>query len=381
MFKVNAINFNNALDCAAVGGGKGFVLIVSPTKRKIGEENEVQIASISSSDGEKTGRANLIIHTSDMEKDEIYYASASLKAAVVSLAKVTDIICVESKGTYLELYGEERKAEVRVELLEKDIVLQLPNSPEGVMMIMIEREKFINAIRLGGYSAEDSHIAGVDCIGFKVLEAENKLIIMSRCGTTICRAMAPIKAVKNAAEKGDAWHMVNFHFIQGMVAKLTGDMLQIAFAPKFIIVQSATAMFGAKKSESTISDGLMKIFDDKSYDYAGTIDKKDLLIGMEIAMVGMKDKNDKLVALETTENGTLKVSSESGSNKSIVIQKNHDGCLEKKIFYIEILKKGLNGCGEELHYFGKVNPKVMIIDGVDDEVEYISVIAPVSKAK
>ena len=381
MFKVNAANFNNALDCAAVGGGKGFVLMVSPAKRKIGEEKEAQIASVSSSDGEKTGRANLIIHTSDMEKDEIYYASASLKAAVVSLAKVTDTICVESKGAYLELFDEKREAEVRVELLEKDMVLQLPNSPEGVTMIMIEREKFINAIRLGGYSAEDSHIVGVDCIGFRVLESENKLVVVSRCGRTICRATAPVKAVKNAAEKGDAWHLVNFHFIQGMVAKLTGDILQIAFAPKFIIIQSSTAMFGAKKSEATVSDSLMKILDDKSYDYTGTVDKKDLLIGMEIAMVGMKDKNDKLVALETNENGTLKVSSESGSNKSIVVQKAHEGQLEKKTFYIEVLKAGLNGCGEELHYFGKATPEFLVIDGVDADVEYVSIIAPYDKKK
>lgn len=378
MFRVNASNLNNALDCAAVGGGKGFVLMVSPTKRKIGEDKEAQIASISSSDGEKTGRANLMIHTDDMKEDAIYYASSSLRPAVASLSKVTDTIYVDNKGAYLEVSDEKKESVVRVELLEKDVVLQLPNSPEGVTMIMIEREKFINAIRLGGNAAEESHIAGVDCIGFQVKEADNKLLVISRCDNTMCRALVPVKAVQSKAVNSGEWHLVNFKFIQSMVQKLSGDMLQIAFAPKFVIVQSATAMFGSKKSEGAIPELLIERLCDKEYEFSGTLDKKDLLLGVEINMVGNKDK---LVTLETHDDGTLRISAMNGSNKAKVMQKAHEGKMEAKSFYVEILKRALNGCGEEIHYFGKADKKILSMDGTDAEVEYATIVAPVAPKK
>lgn len=378
MFRVNASNLNNALECAAVGAGKGFVLMVSPTKRKVGEDKEAQIASISSSDGEKTGRANLIIHTEDMKEDAVYYASASLRPAVASLSKVTDTIYVESKGAYLEVSDEKKESVVRVELLEKDIVMQLPNSPEGATMIVIEREKFMNAIRLGGYAAEDSHIANVDCIGFQVNKAENKLLVVSRCDNTMCKALAPIKAVQDKAQEEGSWHLVNFKFIQSMVQKLSGDVLQIAFAPKNIIVQSATAMFGAKKAEGTMPVSMLERMNDKAYDYSGTLEKKDLLLGIEINMVGNKDK---LVALESQADGTLRVSAMNGSNKSKVLQKAHEGTMEEKNFYVEILKRALSGCGEEIHYYGKVDNKILSMDGTDAEVEYVTIVAPVVPKK
>lgn len=372
MFKVNATNLNSALDCAAVGGGKGFVLMVSPVKRKIAEDKVAQLASISSSDGEKTGLANLVIHTDDMKEDAIYYASSSLKPAVASLSKITDDIYVESKGAYLEVSDEKKESVVRVELLEKDVVLKLPDSPEGVTMIVMEREKFVNAIRLGGYAAQESHIAGIDVIGFQVNETEKKLLVASRRDTNMCKAVAPVKAIQNNAKESGTWHLVNFKFIQSMVQKLTGDMLQIAFNPKFMIVQSSTAMFGAKKSEGTIPASLIERLEDKSYDYVGTLEKKDLLLGIEIATVGIKDD---YVTIETNENGTLNVTA-MNSNKSVVVQKAHEGKMQTKHFYVDVLKLCLSGCGDELHYYGKVDPVFVTLDGTDAEVEYASMIAP-----
>ena len=378
MFRVNASNLNSALDCAAVGGGKGFVLMVSPTMRKIGEDKEAQIASISSSDGEKTGLANLMIHTDDMKEDAIYYASSSLRPAVASLSKVTDTIYVEDKGAYLEVSDEKKESVVRVELMEKDVVLQLPNSPEGVTMVVIEREKFVNAIRLGGYAAEESHIAGVDCIGFQVDETDNKLLVVSRCDNTMCKALVPVKAVQSKESVKGEWHLANFKFIQSMVQKLNGDMLQIAFAPKFVIVQSETAMFGAKKSEGSIPESLMERLNDKEYEFSGTLEKKDLLLGIEINMVGNKEK---MVTLETHDDGTLRISAMNGSNKAKVLQKSHEGKMEEKSFYVEILKRALNGCGEEIHYFGKPAKKILSMDGTDAEVEYATIVAPVAPKK
>ena len=218
MFKVNAAYLNSALDCAAVGNGKGFVMMVSPKMHKISETQEAQMASISSSDGDKTGRANLIIQTNDMEKDELYFASASLKPAVASLAKITDTIFIDSKGTYLEVSDEKKESVVRVPLLEKDTVLELPNSPDGAVLVMIEREKFVNAIRLGGYSAEDSNIAGIDVIGFHVDVEAKKLMVVSRRSTTMCQAITPISdaAYKNKGsdEKPAEWHLINHKFSQ-----------------------------------------------------------------------------------------------------------------------------------------------------------------------
>ena len=218
MFKVNASYLNNALDCAAVGGGKSFVLMVSPTKRKIGDK-EVQMASISSSDGEKTGRANFFIQTSDMEKDELYWVSTSLKPAVTSLAKITDTIYIDSKGSYLEVSDEKKESVVRVALVEKDTVLELPNSADGAIMVMMEREKFVNAIRLGGYSAEDSNIAGIDVIGFLANEEEKKLTVVSRRSTTMCQAVAPVTNIGNKSAEEDVWHLINHKFIQNLVPK------------------------------------------------------------------------------------------------------------------------------------------------------------------
>ena len=382
MFKVNAAYLNSALDCAAVGNGKGFVMMVSPTMHKISETQEAQMASISSSDGDKTGRANLIIHTSDMEKDELYWASASLKPAVASLAKITDTIFIDSKGSYLEVSDEKKESVVRVSLLEKDTVLELPSSPKGAVLVMIEKEKFVNAIRLGGYSAEDSNIAGVDVIGFRVDVEEKQLMVVSRRSTTMCQAIAPVKDAayqeREDASKKPEWHLINYKFIQNMLSKLTGDILQIAFTPKFMVVRTQNAIFGSKKSEGTMAQSVIDRLSDKAYDYTGTVSKKELLLRLEISTVGV---DEKIVTLETNENGTLRVSSKGGSNKSNVSQKAHEGKMEAKSFYVDVLKSGLSGCSDALHYFGKQNPKYIVFDGEDAGVSYVSIIAPVEAQK
>lgn len=381
MFKVNAENFNKALEYAAVGGGKGFVLMVNPEKRAIGENKEIQLACVLSSDGEKMGMANMLIKAKDMEKEEVYYASSYIKSAVATLGKITDTICVEAKSSYLQLSDEKKEAVIKVELNESDIVLQIPNTPDDTTMIAIEREKFVNAIRLGGYSAKDSNIAGIDAIGFQLKEEEKKLIVFSRSGETACKAITPIEASKNMAKKGDAWHFANFRFIQNVIQKLDGKLIQITFTPKFIVIQSESARFGAKISEGSVSNSIFNMLDDKGYDYTGTVNKKDLLIAMEIAMVGIKDDKGKYITLETNENGSLKVSSMTGSNKSNVSQKTHEGKMEEKVFYADILKLGLNGCGDEIHYLGKVNPVFLMMDGTDADVDYVSIVAPVNPKK
>ena len=380
MFKVNAACLNTALDCATVGGGKGFVLMVSPAMQKISDTQEIQMASVSSSDGNKTGRANLIIETKDMEKDEVYWASASLKQAVASLSKMTETLYIDSKGSYLEVSDEKKESVVRVSLLDQDIVLELPNSPQGAVLIMMEREKFVNAIRLGGYAAEDSSIAGMDVIGFRVDADEKQLMVVSRRSTTMCQAIAPLTNVAPQDEeaKKSEWHLINYKFIQNLVGKLTGDVVQIAFTPKFMVVRTQNAIFGSKKSEGSMGKTVIDRLSEKSYDYSGVISKKELLLALDISIVGV-DK--KIVSLETNENGTLKVSSMSGSNKSNISQKAFEGKMELKSFYLDVLKGALNGCGDQLHYFGKTDPKFIMFDGEDAGVSYVSIVAPVDPQK
>ena len=378
MFKVKAINLYEALERVAVGGGECYVIAVDPTPMKIGENQTVQVASISTSDGEKTGITSIQIHCIDMDKPEIYYATANIKAAVSSLSKITDMLIVESKGSHLLVSDEKKESVVRVALVEKDTVLELPNSADGAIMVMMEREKFVNAIRLGGYSAEDSNIAGIDVIGFLANEEEKKLTVVSRRSTTMCQAVAPVTNIGNKSAEEDVWHLINHKFIQNLVPKLSGDVVQIAFTPKFMVVRCQNAIFGSKKSEGTMAENLIKKLSDKSFDYSGTIQKKDLLLSMEISIVGV---DEKIINLETNENGTLKVCSVTGSNKSNVSQKTHEGKMEAMSFYVEVLKSGLNGCGDELHYFGKTTPKYIMFDGEDAGVEYVSIVAPVNLNK
>jgi hypothetical protein len=55
--------------------------------------------------------------------------------------------------------------------------------------------------------------------------------------------------------------------------------------------------------------------------------------------------------------------------------------MEAKSFYVDVLKSGLSGCADSLHYFGKQNPKYIVFDGENAGVSYVSIIAPVEAQK
>jgi len=377
MFKVKAAIFNNALDCASVGAGKGFVLLVSPKQQDVGNGKKIQIASISSSDGDKTGQANIQIETVDMKDDEMYFVSANLKPAVSTLSKITEVIKVEKKDSVLEVSDEKGESVVKVELMEKDTVLQLPETTEGSILIIMEREKFVDAVRIGGYAAAESNNAGTENIGFHVNVADSIMTVFSERGNIIGKAIVPIKKAEVHTENSDIWFMVNAKFIQGVTSKLSGDLVQIALTPRFMIVQSFSARFGSKTSETPVPYPFIKLSEDKSYDYKGCVDKKDLLMGVEIAMIGVTDK---LFSIKTSENGTLKVYSSNG-NESTVVQKSYEGTMKPNCYFIDLFRSAVGCCGDTLNYFGKYNDKeysIVRFEGEEKGVKYISMVAPVS---
>lgn len=380
MFKVKANNLYEALERVAVGGGECYVIAVDPTPHKLGE-NTVQIASISSSDGEKTARTSIQIHTKDMEKPEIYYATAYLKAAVASLSKITDMLLIESKGSHLLLSDEKKESVIKVELKEEDKQLELPESPEGAILITMKRENFVNVIRLGGYSATESNRAGTENINFIIDVDNKKMIVMSMRDQSMCKATTSVEKVKSLATEKKQWHLINYKFIQNMIKKIDGDMIKLAFTPHFIMVDTRNTRYGCKKSNGIAPVTAMGVFDKKDNYYSGTIDKKDILLGMEIAMVGVKDNN---ILLEGNENGTLNVFSKSNGNKSNVLQKKYEGKMPQKMFFYDIFKHVLGGIGDEIHYSGVVfeddgkRKEFVRFDGTDSEVEYESILLPIA---
>ena len=370
--KFNAKILSAALDSVSVGGGDGFTLLVNPVKQNYGDK-EVQMAYLTSSDGTKTAMASVFVKVEGLWEVATYYPAASFRAAVSSLAKVSDSIMISPKGAYFEVSDEKEQAVVKVELKENAKGLQLPSTNEGAVLVKMKKDDFLNAIRFGAYSATESTVANTDDVSFKVDVENKRLKVLSKRNVVMSKAESPVEDVQNNATS-DEWYLVNYKFVQDLATKLKGDMVQIAFAPKFMVVQTATALFGAKRSEGTITAPLEKMLDNKAFDFSGKMEKKDFLLGTEVAMIAVKEK---ILSLETLENGTLLVSSEG--NKAVVSQKEHEGQLPKKYFSIDVLKLALNGCGDTIHYFGEIKTPFIMFDGEENGVKYASMIAPISK--
>ena len=389
MFKVNAMEFISSVECAAVGDGKGFVLTVNPQEQDLGNGQKSSIATISSSDGDKTGMTNVRICTKNMKKKETYFATASLRPAACSLSKITETIYVEPKGAYLELSDEKRESVIRVECLSRDIVLSIPSMAEDATAIIMEREKFAAAIRMGGYGATDSlNKAGYECIGFRVDVEKKELRVISMRSEMICQAVVPVMNVRDLSEKKGQWHMINAHFIQKMAGRLTGPQVQIGFNPKFMIVQSATGVFGSKKTEAMVPETFCKMVEDTEYDYSGKIGKKDLLTGMEIIQVGLDDRR---LVMETDGNGTLKLTAVNGSNKTVIVQKEHEGVMESACYGCDVLKTILGSSKDDTFYYygkeaeekgnGQKKPSILHFSGESEGARYAGILAPVVQPK
>lgn len=385
MIKVSGKGFLSGIETASVGAGKGFVLIIDPEKRDIGNGKTMQIASISSSDGTKTGLTNLHIKTDEKERQAIS-VSANLRPAVTSLSKIAEWINVNLCGSYITLTDEKEEAEIKVDILKNpDIVLELPNSPKDTITFSMDREKFVAAIRMGGYCSGDSLGGnGFNCIHFHVDVEAKELWVASMRNEAVCRGIVALDKVYDGSSGSESmkWHAINHQFIKRMAGQLTGDQVQVAFNPKFMVVQCATGMFGSKKSDGSFTDSYTKILSEADYDFCGRVEKKDLLLGMEIAQVGAEEP---CLLYETCDNGMLRLTQKNGSNKATVMQKKHEGQMPCTCFANELIKMVMAASKEEeLYYFGKtgkIEKSFLRISGESEDVRYNAVIAPINYNK
>lgn len=387
MFTVNSENLSSALEYASVGGGKGFNLIVDPTVHDIGDGRSMQLASVYSSNGDKIGNANIQIRTTDMQKAEIYYVSGILRQAVASLAPVTESLFIAPKDSYLELSDESGETVIKVPLIEKEAMLEIPNSAEGAVMLSMKKDDFVQAIRTGGCVAAPTNTALSDAIGFKVDAESNTMKVMSFRAEMASIATAELSKVE-ANHVGDkacpavgVWHLVNFQFIQDLLSKLTGEVVQIGFNDKYVQLASSSATYASKKTAGQMSASLEKLLEDEGYDYAGEIKSKKLQTALNIVMVG--DEENK-VMMETEDNGTLKLSSVNLSNKTTISHEKRDGSMPKTAFYVPFLKQVLKICGETVQYYGKNREgrsSLLLFTGKERGITFHCCIAPCNSKK
>ncbi len=387
MFTINTENLGNALDYASVGGGKGYVLLVDPTIRELGDGRTMQLASVCSSDGDRIGTANIEVRTKDMKKPEIFYISATLKQAVASLAPVADTIFVTPMDSCLKLADESGKSVIKVPLREKEAILEIPASKEDIVMLQMKRENFVRAVRIGGCVAVPTQTALSDAIGIKI-DAENKeMKIMSFRNEMSSIATVQIDQVASQgvgdqpSQVVDVWHLVNYQFIQSLLPRLTGEVVEIALNKKYMQIMSLSASYASKKMTGQMPGSIERILSDEGYDYIGVVKNKNFQVGLNIVTVGV-DENK--VIVETDDNGALKISSFNLANKTAISQENHQGVMPKRAFIVDLLKQLLKVCGEDVQYCGKSDGKesmLLFLQGKEHNVGYRSCIASCNMQK
>lgn len=139
-----------ALAAAAIGNGKGFVLMVIPSMMQ-GEET-VQGALLGSSDGERMGRCVFEITCTGFEKSETYYPTKSLMKVAATLAKVTDRIEIEVKESYLELSAEDGTSRVKVPLNTTDLMFDVPDEESKTAVFFnMKTDDFAKVIHCGAF--------------------------------------------------------------------------------------------------------------------------------------------------------------------------------------------------------------------------------------
>lgn len=212
-----------ALAAAAIGNGKGFVLMVIPSMMQ-GEET-VQGALLGSSDGERMGRCVFEITCTGFEKSETYYPTKSLMKVAATLAKVTDRIEIEVKESYLELSAEDGTSRVKVPLNTTDLMFDVPDEESKTAVFFnMKTDDFAKVIHCGAFptlKAEQQFRA----VYFSI--KENSFATVSYCNS--CMAKAELHAVEVAnPSTEEKWHTVDDAFIRAVVSNLRGEMIRMA---------------------------------------------------------------------------------------------------------------------------------------------------------
>ena len=373
VIKVEANVFCKALAAASLGNGKGYVMIVNPSANANGKN--IQICLLASSDGEKLGRCTVQVQTSGIEETEAFYPVKSIYKSVETLAKVTDTIVIEVKDAYLELSAKSGENRVRVALNEKDLLFDVPEEEmANSVSACFKREDFVTAIKCGGYAAAKATVGtSMKAIYFGV--STDKICVISACDAVMAEATVKPQQMDNAPEN-EVFYPAEDVFINAVASRLTGDRCQIGFTSKYIIISdSAGPIYVARKKTAQMSTSLRNILNMEERDYEAEVAKKELLLGIEIATVGLEDRAS-FITGHTAEDGTLCLESPHAENKANVIQSKHEGSVSECYLGIEALKLLLSGCGEKIGYYGLNDiKKPMHFYGVDGTVTYRALIA------
>lgn len=367
-----------ALAAAAIGNGKGFVLMVIPSMMQ-GEET-VQGALLGSSDGERMGRCVFEITCTGFEKSETYYPTKSLMKVAATLAKVTDRIEIEVKESYLELSAEDGTSRVKVPLNTTDLMFDVPDEESKTAVFFnMKTDDFAKVIHCGAFptlKAEQQFRA----VYFSI--KENSFATVSYCNS--CMAKAELHAVEVAnPSTEEKWHTVDDAFIRAVVSNLRGEMIRISLTDKYIVItDSEGAFYASKKLITKISMGLLKQLEPGEEEYSATCQKKALLLGIEVAIVGLEDAG--CVRIQTNDDGTVKISSKLGENSMDVIQTDHEGNMEESCLGVETFRNVLQSAGETIRYHGmnSGSQKSLIhFEGSDGNVSFHSIIIKIKGVK
>ncbi len=362
MMRVNADLFVKVLGIASIGGGKGFLLLIQPGS-----------ALVASCDGTKLGRCHFQTESDEgIDEPVILYPVKSLYKTAETIAKFTDIICVELKESYIELSDDKGGSRVRVALNESDVMFDLTQEEsETAVFVTLKTEDFVKLVRSGGAAASKASDA---MRGMFFHVNGNKLELTTKSSPMIAYASVEAETVKNA---NDTWHPANVDFLNAVIGNITGEDCQLGFSKaNTVITTEEGAIYIARRMNLDFKASVLSILETEERDYEAEISKKDLLLGLEVSTVGI----DKVpyVVLQTEDSGDLLFESPNGENRMEVLQKTHKGQMQARGFAVDIVKTGIIGCTDTVSYYG-MNDKYSApihISGKDGKVEYKAVIAP-----
>ena len=208
MMRVNADLFVKVLGIASIGGGKGFLLLIQPGS-----------ALVASCDGTKLGRCHFQTESDEgIDEPVILYPVKSLYKTAETIAKFTDIICVELKESYIELSDDKGGSRVRVALNESDVMFDLTQEEsETAVFVTLKTEDFVKLVRSGGAAASKASDA---MRGMFFHVNGNKLELTTKSSPMIAYASVEAETVKNA---NDTWHPANVDFLNAVIGNITGE--------------------------------------------------------------------------------------------------------------------------------------------------------------
>lgn len=352
--KVPALTLIKALDAASIGNGNGYVLMVDPAIKQ--GEKTIQAAVLASSDGESLGRCAFQIKAYGFENQEMIYPSKSLRDAAVLLSKMTEMLTMTLKGSYLEIATEDGSSNVRVALNEKDKLLEVPKEEgDNAVFVALKTADFVTAVRCGGFCAAK---ADREMRAVYFMPHNEKLTVCSFTNYYASTAVAEVaKSMSMPTE--EQWHAANDAFIKAVASNLTGDTVQVGFTDKYITISDSDGQIYASRKLAIHLPGIItEMFGRAEREYSGEFKRKDFLLGVDVVTVGIEKAL--YFKMETAEDGTIRLLSARGENKTSVAQSKHEGRQVKSCLSVEIFKTILSNLGDTIRYYGCNDKKMQV---------------------